>query len=69
MLDWAATFLEIAIVAGALGFTGVTGPALEIARVLFYVFLALTVAFYGKQEYSRAGIKDRPIKKRFNNKH
>jgi len=63
MLDWAATFLVIAIVAGVLGFTNLTGPVIESAQIMFYVFLALTVAFYLRQEYSRMGIKDRPIKR------
>lgn len=43
MLSWAATFLVISIIAGALGFWGISGTAAEIAKVLFLVFLALFV--------------------------
>jgi uncharacterized membrane protein YtjA (UPF0391 family) len=39
MLKWSFIFLVIALIAGALGFTGVAGAATEIARTLFYVFL------------------------------
>ncbi len=63
MLDWAATFLVIAIVAGVLGFTSITGPAIEQAQILFYVFLVLTVGFYMRQELVRIRIKDRPVKR------
>ena len=41
MLGWALTFLIIAILAGALGFSGVAGAASSVAVVLFYVFLGL----------------------------
>ena len=45
MLDWALTFLLIAIVAAILGFGGVTEPSyVWIARVFFVVFLALFLA-------------------------
>lgn len=38
---WAAIFFVIAIVAGAFGFTDVAADASEIARVLFYLSLAV----------------------------
>ena len=44
MLYWAAIFLIIALVSGALGFGGVVaGTALSIAKVLFFIFLVLFV--------------------------
>ena len=43
MLNWAATFFIIAIVAALLGFTSIAGSAIEIAKVLFVVFLVLAV--------------------------
>jgi len=43
MLRWILTFLVIAIVAGALGFTGVAGTSMGIAQTLFYIFLVLFV--------------------------
>jgi uncharacterized membrane protein YtjA (UPF0391 family) len=41
MLNWAVTFLIIALIAGVLGLSGVAGAATEIAWVLFVVFLVL----------------------------
>lgn len=43
MLGWALTFLFVAIVAGVLGFGGVAAVSVEIAQLLFFVFLALFV--------------------------
>lgn len=43
MLRWALIFFVVAIIAAILGFTGIAGAATEIARVLFFVFLALLV--------------------------
>jgi uncharacterized membrane protein YtjA (UPF0391 family) len=41
MLQWALIFLVVALVAGVLGFGGVAIISVEIARVLFFVFLVL----------------------------
>lgn len=41
MLQWALAFLILALVAGFLGFGGVAIVSIEIARVLFGVFLIL----------------------------
>ena len=41
MLYWAAVFLVIALIAGVLGFGGIVGPAIGIAKVLFFVFVVL----------------------------
>ena len=41
MLYWAFVFLVVAIVAAVLGFGGIAGTAMGIAKVLFFVFLAL----------------------------
>lgn len=41
MLNWAVTFLVIALIAALLGFTSVAGAAIGIAKILFYVFLIL----------------------------
>ncbi|MFA6961079.1 MAG: DUF1328 family protein [Opitutaceae bacterium] len=43
MLSWSITFLIIALIAAALGFTGIAGTAVGIAKVLFLVFLVLFV--------------------------
>jgi uncharacterized membrane protein YtjA (UPF0391 family) len=41
MLSWAATFLIIALIAAALGFTGIAGTAVGLAKILFVLFLIL----------------------------
>lgn len=46
LLKWAAIFLVIALVAAAFGFTGIAEGAADIAKVLFYMFLALCVLFF-----------------------
>lgn len=43
MLYYAAVFLVIALIAGLLGFTGIALGAVEIARVLFFIFIVLFV--------------------------
>jgi uncharacterized membrane protein YtjA (UPF0391 family) len=41
LLKWAAIFFVIAIIAAALGFGGIAEGATDIAKILFYIFLAL----------------------------
>jgi uncharacterized membrane protein YtjA (UPF0391 family) len=41
MLRWALIFLVVALIAGLLGFWGLEGTAMYIARVLFFVFLVV----------------------------
>jgi uncharacterized membrane protein YtjA (UPF0391 family) len=41
MLRYAAVFLVIALIAALLGFTGIAAGAVEIAKILFFVFLLL----------------------------
>lgn len=43
MLRWALTFLVFALIAALLGFTGIAGQSMYIARVLFFVFVAVFV--------------------------
>ncbi|HWI59114.1 MAG TPA: DUF1328 domain-containing protein [Bacillota bacterium] len=43
MLGWALTFLVIAIIAAIFGFGGVAGTAVGIAKILFWVFIAIFV--------------------------
>jgi uncharacterized membrane protein YtjA (UPF0391 family) len=44
MLDYAITFLIIAIIAGILGFGVIAGTAAMIAKALFVIFLVLFLA-------------------------
>jgi uncharacterized membrane protein YtjA (UPF0391 family) len=43
MLSWALTFFVVAIIAAVLGFTSIAGAAAGIAKILFFVFLVLTL--------------------------
>ena len=43
MLGWALTFLVIALIAAVLGFGGIAGFAVEIAKIIFFVAIALFV--------------------------
>ena len=43
MINWAITFLVIALIAAVLGFGGIAGTAVGIAKILFFVFLVLCV--------------------------
>jgi uncharacterized membrane protein YtjA (UPF0391 family) len=41
MLNWVVTFLIIALVAAVLGFGGIAGAAVEIAKVIFFIAIVL----------------------------
>ena len=41
MLNWALIFLVVALLAAVFGFTGIAVAAAGIAKVLFYIFVAL----------------------------
>lgn len=41
MLYYALMFLVVAIIAGALGFGGIAGASVGIAKILFFVFIIL----------------------------
>ncbi len=43
MINWALTFLVVALIAAVLGFGGIAGSAVEIAKLIFYVAIALFV--------------------------
>lgn len=43
MLNWVLTFLVVALVAAVLGFGGLAGSAVEIAKLIFYVAIGLFV--------------------------
>ena len=45
MFKWALIFAVIALVAAVLGFGGIAGAAGGIAKILFFVGLALVVLF------------------------
>lgn len=41
MLGWVLTFLVVALIAGVLGFTGIAGASIEIAKVIFFIAVVL----------------------------
>jgi uncharacterized membrane protein YtjA (UPF0391 family) len=41
MLRWALIFLVIGLIAGVLGFTGVAGASIAIAKTLFFIFILI----------------------------
>ena len=41
MIGWTITFLVVALVAALLGFGGVAGSAMEVAKIVFVVAVAL----------------------------
>ena len=43
MIELVVVFLILAIIAGMLGFTGIEIISIDIARMLFYIFLVLFV--------------------------
>jgi len=43
MLNWAVTFLIIALIAAVFGFGGIAASAVGFAKILFFVFLVLFV--------------------------
>jgi uncharacterized membrane protein YtjA (UPF0391 family) len=45
MLRWALFFLVISLVAGLFGFTGISVATASIARVLFFIAIAVFLVF------------------------
>jgi uncharacterized membrane protein YtjA (UPF0391 family) len=45
MLRWAVIFFLISMIAAFFGFSDVAAGAAEIAKVLFYIFVAIFVVF------------------------
>jgi len=41
MLRYALIFFVVALIAGALGFGGIAGAAAGMAKIVFYIFVAL----------------------------
>jgi uncharacterized membrane protein YtjA (UPF0391 family) len=41
MLSWVVTFLIVALIAGILGFGGIAGLSIEIAKTIFFIAVLL----------------------------
>lgn len=46
MLNYTVIFFVIALIAAVFGFGGIAAGAAEIAKILFFVFLAITIISY-----------------------
>lgn len=55
MLYWALVFLVVALIAGALGFGGIAGTSVGIAKILFFIFLAFMIISLIAGLFRRAG--------------
>ena len=58
MLKWSLAFLVFALIAALLGFTGIAGESMYVARILFFVFL---IVFLVGLVYSLVTGKRSPI--------
>lgn len=43
MLSWVVTFLVVALIAALLGFGGIAGVSIEIAKVIFFIAIILFI--------------------------
>jgi uncharacterized membrane protein YtjA (UPF0391 family) len=43
MIKWALIFLVVGLIAGLLGFTGIAGASYAVAKLLFFVAIAIFV--------------------------
>ncbi len=43
ILKWALIFLLVSVVAGIFGFTDISAASADVARVLFYIFVAIFI--------------------------
>lgn len=50
MLHYTVIFFVIALIAAVLGFGGIAAGATEIAKILFFVFLVLTIISFLKSK-------------------
>ena len=41
MIKWALVFLVVGLIAGLLGFTGIAGASFAVAKLLFFVAIAI----------------------------
>jgi len=46
MLTWSLAFFIVAIIAGVLGFGGIAAGAATVAKILFFLFLAICIVLF-----------------------
>jgi len=57
MIYWALMFLLVAVIAAIFGFTGIAVAAAGIAKLLFFIFLALFVITFATHLTGRGGTR------------
>ena len=45
MLRWSITFFIVALIAAVLGFGGIAGSAIGIAKIIFYIFIVIFIVY------------------------
>ena len=60
MLGWAVTFLVIALIAAVLGFGGIAGAAVGIAKIIFYIAIILFLVSL-ITGFARGGFRRTPL--------
>lgn len=46
MIKWAIIFAVIGLIAGALGFSGIAGASMGIAKLLFWAFIIIAAVLF-----------------------
>jgi uncharacterized membrane protein YtjA (UPF0391 family) len=54
LLHWTLIFLVVALIAGLLGFTGIAGAAVGLAKILFWVAIILAILAFIANTMRRA---------------
>ena len=62
MLSWVVTFLVVALIAGILGFGGIAGASIEIAKAIFFIAVILRKASIPQRERALAVRSGRPCR-------
>ena len=66
MLSWVVTFLVIALIAGILGFGGIAGASIEIAKTIFFIAIILfLISAVISLARGRSRIRESLFEKRF----
>ena len=69
MLSWVVTFLVVALIAGILGFGGIAGVSIEIAKAIFFhrgrAFYHLGGGWSGTGTYPRLIVSSAPASRSF----
>lgn len=61
MLRWALIFFVVALVAVLFGFGGIAAAATDIAKILFFLFVAIFIAFLIMGLINRRGPPSPPV--------